>query len=88
MTLPAMTGDRCVVVQTDHDSGEPVEGGHVVEATCAGFRRNGDVEVTLGHMDEVLRGSWIPIRFDGSDGYNTAGWERSWRLMLPGDLGH
>jgi len=87
MTLPAMAGDRCLVVQTDPGSGEPVEGGHVIEATCARFLLNGDVEVTHGHMDEALRGTWIPMRFDGSDGYNTAGWERSWRLMIPGDPG-
>lgn len=85
MSLPFKSGDKCLVVQCDRVTGEPVEGGHRVWATAAQWHMNADIDVVLD-TGSVPEGVWVPSRFDGSDAWNSYGRERAWRLMMPEDF--
>src|ERR1700761_4783262 len=77
-------GQRCLLVWCDRATGEAAGPALELEAVITHFSPNGDVNVAPDTA--MLRdGTWVATRFGLSDGYNTYGWERTWRLTLPAD---
>jgi hypothetical protein len=85
MSLPWLTGQRCLVAECDQGTGGRSVTGLVLAAVVTYFSLNGDINVAP-ETARLRDGTWVATRFDPGDGWNTYGWERCWRLMLPEDF--